>query len=317
MRTFNASKAFRYLPFMVIMGCGSPEVPPNPFDEPVELRATLEIPTEDLPGNHIAGLHARIFQPTCANSGCHDGTFEPDFRTVEGTYNTLVNHPIVKNDPDGTYQLRVKPRDVDNSILWVRLNQDIDGQSGIMPLVVEPGSDWPDLKTEHMSNIRAWIEDGAKDWFGNEPSGGNLSPSMTGMIVTLPGNPSPLPRTTQGAVAIPAQTTTVSIWLALSDAESSTSELQHVSLRASTSRSTLEQQTAQTLTTTSSMAGIDAFGSQTTYFHSLNLDVSPYSSGDQVFIQVSVMDPISGLTFQLPSGGSPLYMHTYFSILLE
>jgi hypothetical protein len=27
---------------------------------------------------------------TCANSGCHDGTFEPDFRTLEGSYNTLL-----------------------------------------------------------------------------------------------------------------------------------------------------------------------------------------------------------------------------------
>ena len=35
----------------------------------------------------FAALHNNIFSTTCANSGCHDGTFEPDFRTIESSYN--------------------------------------------------------------------------------------------------------------------------------------------------------------------------------------------------------------------------------------
>ena len=67
----------------------------NPFDsedgEIIEVADTLSVDP-----NTIAGIHANIFSKTCANSGCHDGTFEPDFRTIESSYNTLVNHPIIK-----------------------------------------------------------------------------------------------------------------------------------------------------------------------------------------------------------------------------
>lgn len=46
--------------------------------------------------NTIQGLHAGLFKPTCANSGCHDGNFEPDFRTVESSYYSLVQQPVIK-----------------------------------------------------------------------------------------------------------------------------------------------------------------------------------------------------------------------------
>ena len=44
----------------------------------------------------IVGLHRDVFLPTCANSGCHDGLFEPDFRTIESSYNSLVIDQILK-----------------------------------------------------------------------------------------------------------------------------------------------------------------------------------------------------------------------------
>ena len=113
----------------------------------------------------IEGLHAYIFKPTCANSGCHDGTFEPDYRTILSTYNTLVYRPVIKNDPTNSYQYRVVPGDINKSILYNRLTKDIDGQSGIMPLVIDPGSDWETKKTEYINNIKDWIENGAKDIF--------------------------------------------------------------------------------------------------------------------------------------------------------
>ncbi|MBK7268515.1 MAG: hypothetical protein IPI07_03030, partial [Flavobacteriales bacterium] len=31
-------------------------------------------------------------------SGCHDGTFEPEFRTIASAYNSLVYHPVIAND---------------------------------------------------------------------------------------------------------------------------------------------------------------------------------------------------------------------------
>ncbi len=140
----------------------------NPYDLQ-EGGNTPQDSTTQLDPTSFGGLHARIFRPTCANSGCHDGTFEPDFRTIESSYNTLVNHPIIKNNPQGNYELRVVPGNPDASVLMARLTFDIDGNSGIMPLVVDPGSDWNDMADTHIQNIRTWIQNGAKDLFGNPP----------------------------------------------------------------------------------------------------------------------------------------------------
>ena len=144
--------------------------PPNPYDD-VDTGPTddNDDPLPSLDPNSIQGIHQNVFLPTCANSGCHDGTFEPDFRTVESTYATLVNHPVIKNDGGSTYAARVVPYDADGSMLWRRLNEDLPASSGIMPLEVDVGSDWYSKKTEYLNNIKTWINNGARDQFGNTP----------------------------------------------------------------------------------------------------------------------------------------------------
>ena len=134
----------------------------NPYDQkPIEEEP--DDPNPALDSTSLTGLHALIFRPTCANSGCHDGTFEPDFRSVSSTYNTLVNHPIIKNDLEGTYTHRVVPSNVEASLLIARLTYDIDDNSGVMPLVVEPDSDWPENKEAYIRHIKSWIEKGAPE----------------------------------------------------------------------------------------------------------------------------------------------------------
>lgn len=162
---------FKYLSFLLgiglfFFGCKAEEYQ-NPYDdiEPVEQMMTEE--NINLEPTSMAGLHANIFGKTCANSGCHDGNFEPDFRTIESTYNTLINAPIIKNDPQNSFQFRVVKGDVNASQLVARLTYDIDGNSGIMPLVVEPNSDWGMNKDQYIQNVKDWIAGGAKDVFGN------------------------------------------------------------------------------------------------------------------------------------------------------
>ena len=139
--------------------CGNEFI--NPYDQIEELPAD-STDVADLDPTSLVGLHAVIFRPTCANSGCHDGTFEPDFRTVNSTYNTLVGHSIIKNDPQNSFAHRVVPGDPDASQLLARLTYDIDGNSGIMPLATEPGSDYPENREEYIERIRAWIANGAQ-----------------------------------------------------------------------------------------------------------------------------------------------------------
>lgn len=149
----------RYWPigilFLALLSCGT-EQPPNPFDigtgEPVD--------TSNLTG--FAALHEKFLEPRCANPACHDGTFEPDFRTVEGSYNTLVYHPVVKNDANGTFEYRVVPGDVNQSWLINRLMTSND-TLGRMPLYAEP------LTWDEVKEFSDWIMAGAPDARGNLP----------------------------------------------------------------------------------------------------------------------------------------------------
>ncbi len=151
---------FILLFFLLLLACQKDEHI-NPYDNVQVEEETIE-EVEDLDPTSLEGLHASVFRPTCANSGCHDGTFEPDFRTINSTYNTLINQPIIKNDPQGSYTYRVIPGNSQQSQLMARLTVDIDGQSGIMPLVTEPDSDWPEKANDYIDNIKTWIDAGAQ-----------------------------------------------------------------------------------------------------------------------------------------------------------
>ena len=144
-----------FILLLALISCGT-EQPPNPFDigtgEPID--------TANLTG--FAALHEKFLEPRCANPACHDGTFEPDFRTVEGSYNTLVYHPVVKNDANGTFEYRVVPGDVNQSWLINRLMTAND-TFGRMPLYAEPLT-WDEVK-EFSDRIMA----GAPDARGNLP----------------------------------------------------------------------------------------------------------------------------------------------------
>lgn len=150
---------------MLFNACSKDEpAPDNPFNDPnlqPPPEDTITIDTITIDPTSLAGLHANIFRPTCANSGCHDGNFEPDFRTIGSTYNTLLNHNAISTDTTVTPAiLRVVPYSIDSSMLWYRMNNFLPESSGIMPLESND-SDWQENKDEHLNNIRTWIENGA------------------------------------------------------------------------------------------------------------------------------------------------------------
>ncbi|MBP6657110.1 MAG: hypothetical protein KA284_04590, partial [Bacteroidia bacterium] len=92
-----------FIVFAVILtstffACKKDEVPENPYDKVDYSTNTNPDPNPD--PNSIQGLYKNIFQPKCANPGCHDGTFEPDFRTIESAYSTLVYQSVNKTTLD-------------------------------------------------------------------------------------------------------------------------------------------------------------------------------------------------------------------------
>lgn len=142
---------------LILQQCKENDLPDNPYDG---LISNVTPPVVDTTSEFsIKGLHKNIFSPQCANPGCHDGTFEPDYRTIQSTYSTLVYHSVIKNNQGGTFKYRVVPYDTVNSWLHERL---VTGDSvlGQMPIYSTP------LEQKEIDNVNKWIMNGAKDMFG-------------------------------------------------------------------------------------------------------------------------------------------------------
>jgi hypothetical protein len=92
---------------LFLVNCTEDDLLLNPYDGIDYSDTTLVIDT--LSSTSFVKLHRDFLGPSCNVMGCHDGSFEPDFRTVQSSYNTLVYHPILKNNLDETFTYRVVP----------------------------------------------------------------------------------------------------------------------------------------------------------------------------------------------------------------
>lgn len=287
----------------------------NPFDDP-----SLQPPdTTDSLGNiepgSFAYLHYKIFKPTCANSGCHDGTFEPNFTTIESSYNTLVYHPIIKNDPNGTYTYRVLPGNPNASVLMNRLTTDIDGISGIMPLSIDQDSDWLDKKDEYIENIRTWIQEGAKDMFGNPANAGNKVPQFAGVVAFANGGGNPLPRNSDD-ISIPLGVNSVDLWFSFTDDSTASSALTYNKIKFSESVYDNDTDPEYDLLVASPITEEGYFSQSVQYTHKITFDPSVYPADKLIFFRVYVKDPQHDVT-EIPQDGSLSHIISYFSFIRE
>lgn len=158
---------------LVIFSCE--KEPDNPYETVNYDTDTTTSPVAD--PTTIVGLHRNIFFPRCAKSGCHDGTFEPDYRTVMSTYSTLVYQPVIKDhcgdDTSQYFKMRVIPYNADSSFLIERLTT---STSDYMP------SNGNKLSTTEINYIRTWISNGARDENGNVPTPPNLPPVVNAVF---------------------------------------------------------------------------------------------------------------------------------------
>lgn len=158
----------------MIMSCNvEDELPPNPYDE-IDY-PTPPAPTDTLNPNSIVSIHRDILHPRCAVPGCHDGHFEPDFRTVQSSSSTLVYHNIVKNNADSTFTFRVIPFDTAQSVLHERLtNCCFANTNDRMP---QDNIGVP-LESEFITRIENWILNGAQNMFGQVADYPNQAPQI-------------------------------------------------------------------------------------------------------------------------------------------
>lgn len=132
--------------------------------------------------NSLLCIQKNIFQLKCANPGCHDGHFEPDFRTAQSSYSTLVYHPIVKNNTAGSFRYRVVPFDTAQSVLHERItNCCFVNNNDRMPQdnIGQP------LPQEDIQRISQWIMQGAPDPLGHINTYPNKEPFIVPYYFTL------------------------------------------------------------------------------------------------------------------------------------
>lgn len=311
-------KVYLSLIIIFLFGCTKEELI-NPYEDP-----SLDPPVDSDTINHFsdslnfASLYHNVFSPYCASSGCHDGTFEPDFRTIESSYNTLVFQPVIKNDINNTYQYRVLPNNAEMSVLYVRLTEKIDPSSEIMPIdaTYNPEHSWHNDKETYIENIKDWINSGAKDMFGQQAVFPNKIPEKQGVVAYSEGQTTnSLPRLgVRGAIQIPSGVNSIDIWFSILDDNLTANQFSYSKVKFSDNLFDFEQQPFYDLEVLSTPHSAPGFyiTEMVDYYLKVTYDISNLSVGDEIFFKVYVDDNVNGI-IEIPNNGSTLELIKYFA----
>ena len=310
-------KLIYILLFACVLACSKDS--DNPYADVISTKPTpVTPPSVELNPTNFAGLHQNIFSPTCANSGCHDGTFEPDFRTIESAYNTLLNHAPIKNTTDNRFKWRVKPGDAVNSVLFHRLTVDIDGQSGIMPIVVDEDSDYNAKRGQYIQNVKDWINAGAPNMFGELPNVDDPFPKCTGFLAsdlssaTIYNKPGG-----KGSSIIPSNIGDCYLWFAFEDNAVAPENLTIEGIKLSINPFEFDTASFKTLELAPTPIKFAGFNQDTvTYTHRLQVSLSPFPIGASFYTRAYVQDNVNPQT-AIPNNSSPYYLIEYFSFRRE
>lgn len=295
----------------LLLGCEpEPKPIPNPYDK---LKDSAVVFNDTfMSGSSIQALHSRLFEPTCANSGCHDGNFEPDFRTVESTYRSLVGQPVIKNDPGGTFQARVVPGSASASMLMYRLTTDLGGNSGIMPLALEPDSKYPIQKDSLLADLRRWIEQGCVSMSGQKPDPVDFPPTILGVQVFQGANL--LPRNgVYEALNASAGAPSLDLWFALADDKGPASQLKNGTINWSTDPNSYDSQNEHPLVAGTPLQMKGLFGAVVTYDWHYVFNASSQIADDVLWFRITLSDA-SNENYSIPNANSMFFMKKYFAI---
>jgi len=299
---------------IAIQGCKKNEIV-NPYDDYSTPKLYEEPTLASLPTSNFGYLHAKVFKPTCANSGCHDGAFEPDFRTISSAYNNTVNHTVLTNNPAGDFTYRVKPGDAALSLLHERLITALPSTSGIMPPVY--ADEWVVNKSKHISAIKDWINEGAKDMYGNSPAIGNPNPVVTGFKAFSNNSTSSEYSRASGAGILPIliPRNDVDLWFSIEDDATSSTNLTVNQIKIDTAMFEFDSIPPLNMSVSTGFSANDFSGTSTTYTHKYDFDASAYPSNTLLFVRVYVQDNDHTAPAENPSDGSArqtIYLFTLF-----
>jgi len=319
-RKFMPGKLQIVMVFITTVVACSKTDPENPFEKIPRPQATTNPTADELPEGSFAWLHGKIFLPTCANSGCHDGTFEPEFRTIAGAYNSLVHHPVIANDPSNSFTYRVKPGDIPGSFLHARLTTFVPNTSGVMPLGLEPDSDYPDKRLFYIQKIEEWITAGAPDIYGTPapPADVNAPPSIFGVALFPAGNTTnPYLRQTNspfgiGSFLVPSGP--VDIWIMALDDNAGVSNFPGINLKVAPGLTVFDnaESIPYILSTPINAPLID--NSPGTFFYKATVNFGVYPPGQLLFMRNYLDDGMQAQPTEIPGEAAQFFWHLLFSI---
>lgn len=294
------------------------EEPKNPYLDIVQPVPSQNPDADDLPVGGFAWLHAKVFAPTCANSGCHDGTFEPEFRSMASAYNSLVNHPVIANDPGNTFQYRVVPGNANASFLHKRLTSFVPNTSGIMPLETN-GTDWPQNGTYYKEKIAEWINAGAPDIYGNPaPSSTVNTPPVVYGLAVFPQNNTTSPYTRDpnnpfgvGAIMVPAAN--VDLWILPYDDNAGLNQFASITIKTSTSATDFSSAVSFPFQLSTPITALDFGNNPNSFYYKATMDLSGYAPGTY-YLRIYLNDGVQPSLTEIPDNSVNPFWYLVYSI---
>lgn len=295
----------------------------NPFDT-VDYSVTSSNDVM-VDSSSFLGLHYYIFSKRCSQPACHDGTFEPDFRTVQSAYNSLVYHPVLKNTANNDFPYRVTPGDPTLSMMYKRISEHEPPNFEVMP---SSGVPLPERQIELIKN---WIIDGAKDIYGENASQTSPQPNCLGVIAQLPDANNYRIDTirTNGRFSpfyAPANQN-LNLWFLYLDVNEAGNEvlgnvLTYNKIKFSSNRydfsNAIELSLGMGFQTFDSVFG-SPVGYAFPHYQNITVKLSDYgfSAGDTVYIRTYVQDSDHTSPTEIPKSSTPNYLVDYFTMQLQ
>ncbi len=291
-----------------------PPAPFNPFDT-ITYPAQL-VPEVPIDSNTFVGIHKYIFTTRCAIPGCHDGAFEPDFRTVQSAYNTLVYQPVKKNNTAGTFVYRVVPGNVSQSWLHERITT-TDGVLGRMPLYDNM------LSIREINRISNWIQQGAPDIFGNSVGIPNANPQSYGLVanINVSGNDIKVDTIRNGNPFFPflvPNNSNLTIWFGLYDDVQTPLQFTYNKIKFSTDPLNFSNAVELSLVQHAVPSFFNnLFGNNKPYFYSYSVNTATLPNNQIVYFRIYVQDSDHAQPIEIPSGGTQFYIQSYYSLIVS
>lgn len=295
--------------WLLLEACNKDEkIPDNPYDTIDRGDTTINgIP---LDSNSFAYVHKKVLLAKCALPGCHVGNFEPDFRSVQSSYSTLVYHPIIKNNRDSTFEYRVVPFDTTHSLLYERITNCCFVNTNDRMPQDDIGVALPDAD---IACIARWIMSGARDVNGNLPRFPNLEPNIVGYAAYNTSFTTNLSNTRLGGVVynpfvIPASTNSFYVGVLVNDDSTAVNQLQFNKLKISTNADNFSS--AVTLNATYYLLG-------TTQAWVATVNTASLPQNDTLYMRYYVNDGSRPTNTEFPRNDLPYVYKTYWSFIIQ